>query len=130
SVVALPILAANAAVAPFEVSASSLGGRTAAEFAYIVIFGTVVAFVCWFKGINRTSPVRTTVYQFMTPLVSTLLGAVVLGEHVGGGHAAGAMLICGGLLAARYDPAGAPQAKAKNKRAGRETCRKGEYCQR
>ncbi len=102
SVVALPIFAANAAFAP-PFGDVSLSGWTAAEFFYIVVFGTIAAFVCWFQGIGRTSPVRTTLYQYMTPLVSTILSVVVLGEPFSTGQAAGAALICGGLLAARYD---------------------------
>lgn len=102
SAVALPLFAANAALAP-PPGDVSFDGWTALEFFYIVVFGTIVAFVCWFQGIGRTSPVRTTLYQYMTPLVSTILSVLVLGEPFSPGHAAGAALICGGLLAARYD---------------------------
>ncbi|MDT8903290.1 DMT family transporter [Anaeroselena agilis] len=107
SIVAVPVLVANAALAPPQDDVR-LSGQLVLEFLYleflyIVVFGTIVAFVCWFQGIGRTSPVRTTLYQYTTPLVSTLLSVTMLGEPFSGGQAAGAALICGGLMAARYD---------------------------
>lgn len=106
SVVALPLFVVNGLTTAVAVDDFLVGGRTGGLFVYIVVFGTVTAFVCWFQGIRHSSPVRTALYQYMTPVVSTLLGSVVLGEEITLGYAAGAALIFAGLLAARLDRVG------------------------
>ncbi|MDF2572870.1 MAG: transporter, Drug/Metabolite Exporter family [Sporomusa sp.] len=65
---------------------------------YIIIFGTIVAFAFWYIGIQRTSPVRATVFHFIVPVTSMVFGALLLGDPVTMGQIAGAVLVFLGLI--------------------------------
>lgn len=67
-------------------------------FSYVILLGTVVAFVLWFKGVKLTSPLKALVYHYLIPVVSMILGFVFLGEKIYGGQIVGAILVFSGLL--------------------------------
>jgi drug/metabolite transporter (DMT)-like permease len=52
-------------------------------WAYLVVFGSIVAFTAysWLLGVAPVSQVST--YAYVNPVVAVLLGAVVAGEAVG-----------------------------------------------
>lgn len=65
---------------------------------YIIIFGTIVAFAFWYIGIQRTNPVRATVFHFIVPVTSMVFGALLLGDPVTAGQIVGAVLVFSGLI--------------------------------
>lgn len=65
---------------------------------YVIIFGTIVAFAFWYIGIQRTSPVRATVFHFIVPVTSMVFGALLLGDPVTTGQIVGALLVFSGLI--------------------------------
>lgn len=91
-VLAVAGLAAGEAgeVDPGTVSARSLGG-----LAYLVVFGSLVAFTAyvWLLRTTRTSTVAT--YAYVNPVVAVALGWLVLDEAV-----TGRMLVAGGIIVA------------------------------
>lgn len=68
-------------------------------FGYVVVLGTVVAFAFWYQGIRETTPVKTVVFLYLTPIVSMASGWLWFGERAGVGQIAGAALVLLGLIA-------------------------------
>lgn len=85
----------------------TLAGITPAtwlDFGYVVLLGTVVAFACWYQGIKETTPVKTVLFLYLTPVVSMISGVIWFGEGVAMGQIAGAALVLLGLLAFKIEP--------------------------
>ncbi|WP_438009351.1 DMT family transporter [Sorangium sp. So ce321] len=59
-----------------------LDAGSAAGIGYMAAFGTVVAFVLWYRGIQQLGAGRTTIFLNLVPVWSFLLAAVFLGEAV------------------------------------------------
>ncbi len=51
---------------------------------YIIIFGTVAAYICWYTGIKKTGPVKVILFHYIVPVSSMILGALFLREPVSG----------------------------------------------
>ncbi|MBC7372684.1 MAG: EamA family transporter [Frankiales bacterium] len=66
----------------FDVAAVT--GTSIAALAYLVVFGSLVAFTAysWLLGVAPVSQVAT--YAYVNPVVAVVLGALVAGEAVGG----------------------------------------------
>ncbi|MGE5677074.1 MAG: DMT family transporter, partial [Pseudomonadota bacterium] len=71
----LPILLAYYAYAPAPLSFSAVSGATLAKLSYIIIFGTAVAYICWYEGIKKTGPVKVILFHYIVPVSSMILGA-------------------------------------------------------
>lgn len=65
---------------------------------YIAIVSTVVAFFLWNWGFARMDAGKGAVYFFLQPVVGSLLGWSLLGEHLGLGFFLGGGLILAGVL--------------------------------
>lgn len=74
-------------------------------FAYIVLVGTVAAFILWYRGVRDIGPVGTVLYHFVTPTVSMVVAPLLLGDATGTGKIGGAILVLAGLLVARQSRA-------------------------
>lgn len=66
-----------------ELDLSSASGVSLAGLAYLVVFGSLVAFTAysWLLGVAPVSKVST--YAYVNPVVAVLLGVVIAGEAVG-----------------------------------------------
>jgi len=62
-------------------SAFSLGSWTA--WAYLVVFGSIIAFSAYVYLIGRASPGRIATYAYVNPVVAVILGAWLGGEQIG-----------------------------------------------
>jgi drug/metabolite transporter (DMT)-like permease len=49
---------------------------------YLVIFGSLIAFVAYMVLLSRTTPALATSYTFVNPMIALLLGVQLGGEHV------------------------------------------------
>ncbi len=65
----------------------------------------VLANLFWYTGIRRIGGVRTTIYQYLQPIVSIALGVIALGEPLTLPFVALGALLLGGVTLARW-PAG------------------------
>lgn len=72
-------------------------------FAYIIVLGTVVAFLFWYKGVQQTSPFKTIIFHYIVPVVSMIVGGFFLGETMNGERICGSLLVIAGLLAVHRD---------------------------
>jgi drug/metabolite transporter (DMT)-like permease len=92
----------TAAFAPREVTPLALGA-----LAYLIVFGSVVAFTAYSWLVEREGPSRALSFTYVNPLVAVLLGALLLHEPLTARIAAAAaaivaavVLIVGGTAAA------------------------------
>jgi drug/metabolite transporter (DMT)-like permease len=68
--------------------------------AFVTIFSTITAFVCWTRGVELIGPNRAGVFLHLIPIFSALLTGVLLGEPLMGYHVVGFALILLGVYSA------------------------------
>jgi probable blue pigment (indigoidine) exporter len=83
---------------------SSLNGDNVAGYAYLGIIGALFAYALWFRGIDRLPAVTVSFLSFISPVVATLLGWIVLGETLSGLQVVGALAVVGAVLLAQFAP--------------------------
>lgn len=91
------------ALQPTRISAVSLGG-----LAYLILFGTVIAFAAYSWLLKRISPSLVATYTFVNPIIAVALGCIFLGENVTTPILIGAAMIVvsvAGLLLTEYKSA-------------------------
>jgi drug/metabolite transporter (DMT)-like permease len=79
----------------------ALGWEPWAAIAYATGLSLVLAYLLWNTSVRVVGGSRTAIYMCVTPLVAALVAWMVLGERPGPLHAAGAVLIIGGVLLTR-----------------------------
>jgi drug/metabolite transporter (DMT)-like permease len=97
----------------FSPAAVSLGSLAA--FAYLIVFGSLVAFTSYSWLINNASPALVSTYAFVNPAVAVALGWAIAGETVTPRTLLGATVIVAGVVLITVGPtlllrARAPQA--------------------
>jgi drug/metabolite transporter (DMT)-like permease len=88
-----------------------LGAETALRMGYVILLGTVAAYVLWYRGVERVGAVGTVIALYAVPLVSLLAGVPLLGEAIRPTQAIGGALVLAGLILAKWPrrgPLGAP----------------------
>lgn len=60
--------------------------------------GTVLAYACWFRSLQRLPAAAVALVGLLNPVVGTLLGVLVLAEVFGPAQALGAALVLAGVL--------------------------------
>ncbi len=80
-------VAGGLAVAPFAVMLSSVSdivpsARLLGAFLFLVILGSVVAYVLWFRLLTVFGATAASAYHFLMPPLGMLFGWAILGEHV------------------------------------------------
>ena len=79
-------------------------------YAYLSLFGALLAYVLWFRGIARLAPVAVSSLGLLSPLVAVLLGWALLGQSITGVALLGLIAVLGSILAVQW---AAAQASAK-----------------
>ena len=62
------------------------------------VFGTAMAYICWYNGIRRSPAMTAAAFSGMMPTTSMLLAAAVLGERAGWLQWAGGLLVAIGMI--------------------------------
>ena len=89
----LPIaIAVEGAPPPIDVRA--VGG-----FLFIGLFGTVLAFVVWFRGLRELPAAAVSLVGLLNPVSGTIIGVALAGESFGGSQAIGLLMVLAGILA-------------------------------
>jgi drug/metabolite transporter (DMT)-like permease len=95
-----------------EVHPADFSGRSLAGFAFLVLFGSILAFSCYVWLLRSTSTSLVATYAYANPVVAVLLGWAVLDEAIGlrtvvaGGVILAAVAL---IVSARSEPAPAPR---------------------
>ena len=87
-----------AAFEPAKVTAPALWA-----FAYLVTFGSIVAFMAYAYLLRNARPTVVSTYAFVNPIIAVLLGWWVVGEPVSGRVVVAGALILAALVAILYD---------------------------
>lgn len=74
------------------------GWPLAAALVYVAIGPSLIAYRCWGAGVARVGPAVAAFFANLTPLFAALMSATLLGEPPQAYHAAGFVLIVGGIL--------------------------------
>jgi drug/metabolite transporter (DMT)-like permease len=80
-------IAGGLAVAPFAFLLSSVSdivptARLVGAFLFLVILGSIVAYVLWFHLLTELGATAASAYHFLMPPLGMLFGWAILGEHV------------------------------------------------
>jgi drug/metabolite transporter (DMT)-like permease len=73
---------------------------TFAAIAFVTVFSTITAFVCWSRGVELIGPNRAGVFLHLIPIYSALLTGALLGEPLRFYHVVGFVLILFGVWCA------------------------------
>jgi drug/metabolite transporter (DMT)-like permease len=85
----------SAFVRPMPVTGESL-----LAVAYVVVFASLLAFLCFNRGIEVLGPSKGGLFLHLIPVFAALLAFVFLGERLQGFHALGIAAIAAGILLA------------------------------
>jgi probable blue pigment (indigoidine) exporter len=70
-----------------------------AGYTYLATVGGALAYLLWFRGIERLSPTTVSLLTLANPLTATLAGLVVLGQTLTPAQVAGLGVALGALVA-------------------------------
>ena len=107
------LTAAGLVLLPFWLSLEELPDRLTGShvigFAYLVVFGAVLSYVLWFRGIERLPAVAVSFLALGSPVVATLLGYLVVEQTLSALQIAGmAVVFLAVVLAGRAHPNRSP----------------------
>ena len=74
------------------------GWPLAAALVYVAVGPSLLAYRCWGAGVARVGPAMAAFFSNLTPLFAALMSTTLLGEPPHLYHAAGFVLIVGGIL--------------------------------
>ncbi len=106
--VALPFLVGGSVLTVVGLAVEGAGvgwsWRFAAALGYAGLVGTALAWALWFALVGSGEASRASTYIFFVPLVSLVVGAVLLGERIGLSLLAGAALVIAGVSLVNRGP--------------------------
>ncbi|WP_431681989.1 DMT family transporter [Kitasatospora sp. KL5] len=110
TVLAVPMFSVAAVLADGRAALRRPDGSELAALLYLAVLMTCVAFLLWYRALERLGPERAGLFAGLVPITAALSGAV-LGEGVpGAGEVFGAVLVgcgvCLGLRSPRRAPVG------------------------
>ena len=84
-----------------------LGVKAWGGLAFSATFAIGLAYLIWYRGVERIGNTRTAIFSNLTPVVALLASAVLLKEAPSALSLAGAALTLGGVMVVRTDPGSA-----------------------
>ena len=95
-------LSAGLALAPFAFTLSSVGDivpsfRLFGAFAFLVLCGSILAYLIWFHLLTVCGATAASAYHFLMPPLAMLFAWMVLGEHVATGDLLGIVPVALGI---------------------------------
>ncbi len=73
-----------------------------AGYAYLSLVGALLAYVLWFRGIARLSPVAVSSLGLLSPLTAVVLGWALLGQALSGTSLLGMAMVLASILAVQW----------------------------
>jgi drug/metabolite transporter (DMT)-like permease len=95
-------LSAGLALAPFALTLSSVSDivpsfRLLGAFAFLVLCGSILAYLIWFHLLTVCGATAASAYHFLMPPLGMLFAWMVLGEHVAAGDLLGIVPVALGI---------------------------------
>ena len=81
-----------------------LSVRSASALAYLIVFGSIVAYGSFIYAMQKLPLSVVSTYSYINPVIAVLLGWIVLGEPLGWRVAAAAAIILGGVALVKAAP--------------------------
>jgi drug/metabolite transporter (DMT)-like permease len=106
---------------PASIDAAAISSRSLAAFAYLVVFGSVLAFACYSYLLKHVRAEAVATHVFVNPLVAVAVGAWLGGEQLRTAHLVSGLFILASVCVITLGPqqATAPAAPAAEpQRAG------------
>jgi len=70
--------------------------------AYLIVFGTCIAYACFFWLVHQVTPAQLGTYAYVNPAVAVLLGGWLLDEKLSPMQIAGTLIILGSVIAVSW----------------------------
>ena len=71
-------------------------------YGYLSLFGTTLAYVLWFNGIAKLSPVAISSLGLLSPISAVIIGWLVLGQSITGIALVGLIAVLGSVLTVQW----------------------------
>ncbi|MBY4675080.1 DMT family transporter [Marinobacterium arenosum] len=81
-------------------------------YAYLCLFGALLAYALWFRGLARLSPVAVSSLGLLSPLTAVILGWALLGQTITGVALVGLIAVLASILVVQRASAATPKASA------------------
>ncbi|AUH51759.1 EamA family transporter [Chromobacterium sp. ATCC 53434] len=82
-----------------------LGWTQLAGYGYLALFGALLAYLLWFRGIARLSPVAVSSLGLLSPLTAVILGWALLGQTLSAQSLLGMAVVLASVLAVQWSGA-------------------------
>ncbi|HEX8076081.1 MAG TPA: EamA family transporter [Thermoleophilaceae bacterium] len=82
-----------------HVHAGAFSGRSLAGFAYLIVFGSLIAFTSYVWVLQHAPVSKVATYAYVNPVIAIFLGWAILSEHVTGTILAGAAIVVASVAA-------------------------------
>jgi probable blue pigment (indigoidine) exporter len=82
-------------------------------YAYLSLFGALIAYLFWFRGITRLPSVAVSSLGLLSPVTAALIGWALLGERLSGLSLAGFVAVLGSVLLVQISAASGANAPRK-----------------
>ena len=99
-----------------EWSGLHFNGRSLTAFAYLIVFGSVVAYGSYTYAIQKLPLSLVSTYSYINPVIAVLLGWMILGEQLGWRVITAMLVILAGVMLVKTG-----RGKLSGKRAGRKS---------
>jgi drug/metabolite transporter (DMT)-like permease len=86
-----------------SISPAGFSSRSLLALAYLVVFGTLLAFTAYTWLLRHAAPTLVSTYAFVNPMVAVGLGWFFAGEHIGRSELLAAFLIVAAVAAIIFD---------------------------
>ena len=77
---------------------ASLATSELLGYGYLTFVGALVAYLLWFRGLSRLSPVAVSSLGLLSPATAVVLGWALLGQKLGGTAMIGLAVVLGSVL--------------------------------
>lgn len=81
---------------------STLTTKNLIGYGYLSLFGTTLAYVLWFNGIAKLSPVAVSSLGLLSPITAVIIGWTILGQSITGIALVGLIAVLGSVLTVQW----------------------------
>ena len=94
--------------APIDGAPTDVSWLTVGALIGLGVFGTGVAYILMYRLVRVAGPTTASMVTYLTPIVSTLLGVIVLSESMSWHEPVGAAIVLTGVWLSRNRPVPGP----------------------
>jgi drug/metabolite transporter (DMT)-like permease len=76
------ILSGGTAISGHAVSFTQIPWQSWAAIAYLVLFGSIIAFICYLYALQNLPTEQASIYAYINPIVAVLSGWIIFGEKL------------------------------------------------